>query len=223
MKYVLWVSGLVLVLLIGYVAWTSLELNPTPPSAPVVEEPVLSSYASSTLGFSISYPKAFSLDERYAYDQFGEKKLIHGVKFTIPSEMATGTNLTSDSYISVEQLPRAKNCTGDIYLTANVRAETITENGRVYSLATSSGAAAGNLYEEFVYALSGSSPCTAIRYFIHSGNIGNYLPAEASAQAGEEGSVREFDRATLLAEFDKIRRSLSLTASNTGDAPTEAL
>ena len=44
---------------------------------------------------------------------FGEKKLIHGVKFTIPMTMATGTNLSSDTHLSIESLPRAKNCTGE--------------------------------------------------------------------------------------------------------------
>ena len=40
----------------------------------------------------------------------------------------------------------------------------------------------------------------AVRYFIHSSNIGNY----------PEGAVREFDRQALLNQFDQIRRSLIL-------------
>ncbi len=158
-------------------------------------------YASSTMGISIKYPQSYTVDESYAYDQFGPKKLIHGVKFIIPLAMATGTNLSiQDTGISVEQLPRAKNCTGDIYLKANVKANTIIENDVRYSAATSSGAAAGNMYEEMVYALSGSSPCTAVRYYIHSSNVGDY----------GTGTIREFDRAALLETFDKIRRSLVL-------------
>jgi hypothetical protein len=82
------------------------------------------------------------------------------------------------------------------------------ENGAEYSVATSSEAAAGNLYEEMVYALSGISPCTAVRYYIHSSNIGNYAT----------GTI-EFDRAALLAAFDKIRMSLTL-GSTPASAPT---
>ena len=116
--------------------------------------------------------------------------------------MATGTNLSSfDTGISVESLPRAQKCAGDIYILENVRASEVVENGVTYSVATTSGAAAGNLYEEMVYALADSSPCTAMRYFIHSTNIGNYEP----------GAVQEFDKNALLTIFDEIRRSIVLT------------
>ena len=158
-----------------------------------------STYATTT--FSAVYQRDFTADDSHIYDQVNPKKPIHGVRFTIPLAMATGTNLASDTYLSVEQLPRAKNCTGDIYLAANVRPISLTENGINYSLATSSGAAAGNLYEEMVYALSGSSPCTAVRYFIHSTAAANYEP----------GAIREFDRAALLVAFDAIRASLTLS------------
>ena len=185
-------------------------LGSKPAPSPVVEQPVdtRSTYASSTLGLTLHYPQSYTLNDSYAYDAFGPKKLINGVKFTIPAEMATGTNLSSDSYVSVEWLPRAKSCTGDIYLKASVKARPVTDGGVQYSLATSSGAAAGNIYEEWVYAIPASSPCTAVRYFIHSGNIGNY-PA---------GTVREFDKAALIAAFDDIRHSLQLETAST--APT---
>ena len=156
-----------------------------------------STYATST--YSVVYPSDFSVNDAYAYDQFG-KKLIHGVKFTIPLSMATGTNLSSDTGISIEQLPRAKNCTADIYIPANVKPQPWSEGTVQYSMASTSGAAAGNLYEEDVYALSESHPCTAVRYFIHSSNIGNYTP----------GTVREFDHAALLTALDAIRRSIVL-------------
>ena len=187
----------------GLYAWKSLNNKIEVPAAPVTQEPVpaVDTYASSTLGFSISYPKGYTVNDSYAYDQFGPKKLIHGVKFTIPMEMATGTNLSSDTGISVEWLPRAKHCTADIYLTADVPALKLTDHGVTYSIATSTGAGAGNFYEEDIYAIASSSPCTAIRYFIHSGNIDNYPP----------GVVREFDRTALLKEFDKIRQSLTFT------------
>ncbi|MBI5456947.1 hypothetical protein HY969_04400 [Candidatus Kaiserbacteria bacterium] len=199
--------GLVVVLLLatgGVYVWMTLQPKPEPTPAPVTTpqpEP-LETYASSTLGFSIWYPKGYAVNELYAYDQFGPEKLIHGVKFTIPLTMATGTNLSAnDTGISVEWLPRAKTCTGDIYIPANVPAFNLTDGSVKYSIATTTGAAAGNFYEETVYALSSSTPCTAVRYFIHSGNIGNYAT----------GTVREFDRAGLVREFDKIRQSLKFT------------
>lgn len=192
--------GLAVIIVIagaGFYTWKAFGPKPAP-AAPVVAEDTRNTYATST--YSVKYPGDFALDAQYAYDQFGPKKLINGAKVTIPASMATGTNLSADTYVSVEQLPNAKNCTGDIYLIANVVARTISEGGVEYSSASSSGAAAGNLYEERVYALPNSTPCTAVRYFIHSTNIGNY----------PEGAVREFDRAALLSAFDKIRASLVL-------------
>ena len=168
------------------------------PSAQV-QTVATSTYATST--YSIVYPADFSLNDSYAYDTFGPKKLIHGIKFTIPETMATGTNLSSqDTGISVEQLPRAKNCTADIYITANIKAQKTSENGVEYSVASTSDAGAGNFYEEQVYALAGTHPCTAVRYFIHSTNVGNYSP----------DSIREYDRQALLQAFDAIRFSLTL-------------
>src|SRR3989344_5277443 len=180
------------------------------PQAPGVPTMATSTYATST--FSLIHPSDFVVNENYAYEGVPNKP-IAGVKFTIPETMATGTNLSSfDTGISVEWLPRAQTCTGDIYVLEDVKPYEITEGAVEYSVATTSSAGAGNFYEEQVYALVSSSPCTAVRYFIHSSNIGNYLPAEASAQAGDPGTIRAFDRSALLRAFDAIRRSLILTA-----------
>ena len=198
MKEILIAVALAVVLSVaGFYTWKVLG-SKAAPAAPQVAVDTRSSYATST--YSVKYPNDFILNAPYAYGAFGPKKPIYGAKFIIPGTMATGTNLSADSGVSVEQLPRAKRCTGDIYLQANVVARDIIENGTEYSFASSTGAAAGNRYEEDVYALATSSPCTAVRYFIHSAAIENF-PA---------GTVREFDRGALLTEFDKIRASLVL-------------
>ncbi len=173
------------------------------PTAPIVAtstDPLASwqTYATTTFGFK--YPMGYTLNASYTNDKVSPGKLIHGVSVTVPATVATGTNLSADSYFAVEQLPRANKCTGDIYLSANVQAVNQTIGGVEYSVASSSGAAAGNRYEEVVYAVASSSPCTAVRYYVHSTAIGNY----------PEGTVREFDRAALLSEFDKIRGTLQL-------------
>ncbi|MEK7600989.1 MAG: hypothetical protein AAB480_00450 [Patescibacteria group bacterium] len=199
-KYIIGAILIILVLGGGYYLLKAKGTGSAP--TPTVQQPATDTYATST--FSITYPAGYTADASYIYDQVNPKKPISGVKFTIPGSMATGTNLSSDTYLSVEWLPRAKKCTGDIYLAANVHPHSETFASTTYSVATSSGAAAGNIYEESVYALQGSSPCIAVRYFIHSGNIVNY-PAQ-----GEPGAVREFDRAALLSAFDTIRASLLL-------------
>jgi len=53
--------------------------------------------------FSIRLTQGMTPDATYTYDLTATKK-IGGVKFAIPSAMATGTNLSSDTYISVEEI-----------------------------------------------------------------------------------------------------------------------
>ncbi|MBI4093455.1 hypothetical protein HY417_00670 [Candidatus Kaiserbacteria bacterium] len=197
-KYIVGAIALVLIILAGYYAWQYESTPVTPPPPP---PPPSSTYATST--FSIAYPSSFLLDDTYAYDQF-EGKPVAGVQFMIPISMTEGTNLSSDTYLSVEWLPRAKQCTGDIFIVPNVKPFEFAVGSTTYSVATTTGAAAGNIYEEQVFAVEGSKPCTAVRYFIHSGNIGNY-PSEG------EGAVTEFNRATLFREFDSIRDALVLS------------
>lgn len=199
-KYIVGIVALLVIGAGGYYVWSGMGQEPAPvtPTPQIPTQVATTTYATST--YSVVYPQNFTKDEAYAYMGF-EKKPIAGVKFQIPLTMATGTNLSSDTYLSIESLPRAKNCTADIYIPADVKATQLTEGTVVYSVATSSGAGVGNLYEEYVYALSGSQPCVAVRYLIHSMAIGNF----------ESGAVREFDRSALLKAFDEIRRSLTLT------------
>lgn len=203
------VVTIIAVILIAAGVWYVVMREKAPAQEPVVETPVVTppatqSYASSTMGISFEYPSEYVLNAGYAYNKISATKLIRGVSVTIPMSMATGTNLSSDTYLSVEQLPNARKCSGDIFVLPNVKPQTLTEGGVEYSVATTADAAAGNLYEELVYAVSGSKPCTAVRYLIHSTNIGNY-PA---------GTVTEFDRAKLLSDFDTVRRSVIFTATS---------
>ena len=161
-------------------------------------------FASSTAGFSIRLPSGYATGEPYLYQELGPGKDIAGIKFTIAPSVASGTNLGADSYISVEHIPQVQDCTASLFL--DQQGETsatqmMTDGDTTYSVASSTGAGAGNRYFETVYALPGTNPCTAVRYFIHYGIIDNY-PA---------GMVQQFDQSALLATFDAIRRTLILT------------
>ena len=183
----------------AYYAWQAMSGSIVPPPPPPPSAPVTSTYATST--FSLVYPSEYSVDEEYTYDAF-KGKPVAGVKFSVPASISEGTNLSSDTGVSVEWLPRANKCTGDIYVLPNVRATSLVVGSTTYSVATTSEAAAGNLYEEQVFAIADSKPCTAVRYFIHSSNIGNFEP----------GVAVEFNRDALLREFDNIRDSLEFNA-----------
>jgi membrane-bound inhibitor of C-type lysozyme len=150
--------------------------------------------------FSIRYPSDYTLNSSYKYQELGEGKDITGIKLTIPASLVKGTNLSTDSYISVEEIPRSSVCSASSFVMEGSQVSTVTENGTQYSMAISSDAGAGNRYEETVYALPGTNPCIGIRYFIHYGAIENY----------PSGTVKQFDRQALVAQFDQIRRTLTV-------------
>ena len=162
---------------------------------PVEEVPTQTTrtYTSLGLGYSLTYPFAFMQSE-HTYDFSETKDIEGGFRVTISPETATGTNLGPDTYIAVEQLPNANNCTGDIYLRANVTASEVRDGSVTYSVASSTEETENGSIEEWVWALTESSPCTAIRYYISS----------TAADAETVG----FNRAALLREFEGIRRSL---------------
>ncbi len=167
-----------------------------------VGTPLPQVYSNSGDGFSLRLPGGYITDESYKYQNLGPGKEISGIKFVIPTATATGSNLSQDSYISAEEIPQTQDCNAILFLggvaggQAPIR--TLVDGDTTYSVASSTGAGAGNRYEETVYALPGTNPCIALRYYIHYSVFENYPP----------GTVREFDRAALLAQFDAIRRTL---------------
>jgi hypothetical protein len=121
-----------------------------------------------------------------------------GSSYTIPPTLAEGTNLSTDSYISYEESDSVS-CKPSDFLNGASEVEEVTDDGVTYLVAYSLAAAAGNRYDETVYVFKDYEPCNAVRYHIHYTEIGNY----------PEGTVREFDRAALVAQFDQIRRELA--------------
>ena len=192
----------ILIIIIGGVYFARTSHAPTVASVPAKTVPDLSqTYSNTAKGFSIKYPAGFTADNTYTYQELGPGKDISGVKFTIPRATAAGTNLGSDSYISVEEIPKAagktQSCTANLFLDVTA-AHTLVDGSTTYSVAASTGAAAGNRYEERVFAIPGASSCLAIRYFIHYSVFENY-PA---------GTIKPFDEQALLGQFDAIRHTL---------------
>lgn len=142
----------------------------------------------------------YTVDTSYVYSSLGPEKESKGVQFMIPESLTLSTNLSKDSYVSVEAVAATTSCMADIFLPNQITpSKTIVENGVQYSMANGGGAAAGNRYDETVYALQDSSePCVAIRYFIHWSVVENY----------PEGTISEFDKKALFGRFDSIRKAL---------------
>lgn len=201
---------------LGFLAWmfiqkkTSITYESPATSTPIVVAPQIPKPSASSMQtytdklFTIQYPTGYAVDTSYTYTNLGPNKTITGVKFTIPESFTTHTNLATDSYVSVEQVSQ-KTCSASLFL-ENVKAVDVTENGVAYSVASTTGAGAGNRYEETVYTLKTSNPCIAVRYMVHYGVLENY----------PQGTVAEFDRAGLLSQFDVVRKALVLKSSSTG-------
>lgn len=172
---------------------------------PVAQNDLSQVYSNSVDGFSIRIPSDYIVDESYSYQERGPGTDIPGIKFTIATSTATGTNLGTDSYVSVEEIPQANlpagGCNASLFLEYTTASSTVIDAGTTYSVASFTGAAAGNRYEEMVYALPGTNPCIAVRYLIHYGVIENY-PA---------GTIKQFDETALVSQFDSIRRTLIVT------------
>lgn len=158
-------------------------------------------YLSHKYSLALRYPPEYNVDSSYVYTQIGDKSGMRGIKFSIPETLASGTNLSPDSGISVEVLPKGASCSGSEFVYQGLVMDSLTDRGVDYSVVKTAQSAAGNLYEEIVYVIKESEPCTAVRYFLHSTQIANY----------PEGEVRQFDKRSLLKDFDIVRRSLSLT------------
>lgn len=166
----------------------------------------MQTYSYPPLGFSVKYPAGYMLDESYTYDQLGPEA-IPGIKVSVPQKLTDETNLSKDSGVSIEYFPNVPSCTASLFLYGQPQASVMNDGGTTYSTASVSGAGAGNLYEERIYALAGQNPCIAVRYFIHYTQLANY----------PEGTKKEFKKDELIAQFDTIRRSLTLK----NQTPTE--
>lgn len=197
-KYI-FIAFVVFVILVGY------TMPKKDLSAPLHKTEGMLSFTSTLYGFTIYYPKEYSIDEKYAYTvspALGPSVDVHGVSFTIPQALTTGTNLSADTKISVEAAPEGSVCEAKTFLGDRVRSQKVlTENGVTYSIATAEGVAAGNIYEETVSVPLDMPTCFGIRLFLHSGNIGNFEP----------GTVHEFDKAALVTTYEKMRASLTIT------------
>jgi len=158
-------------------------------------------YTNPTLHYSISYPEGWKIDPNYVSVSLGPDHEIKGVAFVIPENLARGTNLShNDTELSVESIPGA-NCKPSQFLDPAEHIRTLKADGRTYTTADSGDAGAGNRYDTMLFVVDGTSPCIAVRYFIHYTNVENYDP----------GTVKAFNRPALVKQFDAIRATLKLS------------
>jgi hypothetical protein len=186
-------------------AFAPIELDTardTQPSVPE-QETLLNTFTDPVRGFTVQYPVDFTAHTDYIYEVHQQNKqtvTIGGVKFVVPSFVSDTTNLSNDTYISVEEIPMQAVCSATQFLNNETTANSISDGGKMYSLASQSDAAAGNRYEEVVYAFPTPDACMGVRYFIHYSVLEKY----------PEGTKKAFEKESLIAQFDAIRRSLTI-------------
>jgi hypothetical protein len=170
------------------------------PIVPIPEEPAkTATYSSPQYHFRLTYPTGYSLDTNYVYQGLGPDKPIPGIKVSVPEAYVNGTNLSKDTGLSVEVMEGRTGCDASWFLANSTKGS--SESGSIsYNSAQNSEGAAGNQYQEYVWAATNSSPCTAIRYFIHTTNIQNYPP----------GTVKEYDDVKLMDDFAQMRQAFVL-------------
>lgn len=197
MKKTLMVAGLALIIIL-VAAWFFLRKEPIEAVEGIaIEAPKEGWTTYQRENYAVNVPESYVVDPSYQYQGLGSGAEIPGLAFTIPESMSAGTNLSSDTRISIETAEGE--CDAARFVPPGAQSRTVVEHDVTYSVAESGDAGAGNRYEEIVYALTGSVPCRVVRYVIHSTVVENYDP----------GTVTAFDRAALIAEFDEIRRSLT--------------
>jgi hypothetical protein len=193
--------GIVAVFVISII-WIAFGAHPGEKEASVpdsAEVPAGEVYKNQELGFEITLPEGFNFNKAYVNEDPQTGKSIHGVEFIIPPQLAKGTNLSLDSHIAVEKLTGAA-CDPSVFIPGITEFEVVSLEGRSYDFALKTGAAAGNRYEESVYVTEDKGNCYALRYLLHSTNIGAYDP----------GTVREFEREDILSLFDEIASTFKI-------------
>jgi hypothetical protein len=207
--------AVIVIIVAGMWYWSNRDtvVTPTPEPivlpTPIVTPPVTTStYTNDELNYSVTLPTKqastasetlYRVDTAYSYTKEPDT-VIEGIQFTIHGGLIGNTNLSKDTYLSIESLEDVDTCEAEAFISSDeVTSRTITDNDKTYSFATTTEGAAGNRYEEYVYAIPDSSPCIALRYYIHTTAIENY----------PTGTVTAYNKTTLLNTFDQIRRSLT--------------
>lgn len=155
-------------------------------------------YKSEIYKFGINLPSDFTVDENHRYEST-PMRTFPGVKFKIPLSLYDGTNLSSDSYVSVETSNDSiDSCISQVFLDSSELRGMVDINNQKYTIAYSLGAGVGNRYDETVYSTFAGGKCIGVRYYIHYSIIENY----------PKGKVKEFNEIELKKLFDSIRESI---------------
>ena len=157
-------------------------------------------YDNEEFGFTIGRPASSPVETSgfEAYLPLTQKPVVG---FALTPELFQGTNLIDAGvYIGAISDPTvAEKWDQPAADSGEQSAGTAEINGVSFAVFTSTGAAAGNIYDQKVYRTLRDGTCFEIVELLHSGNIGNY----------EEGTIVEFDKATFQGYLEAMVQTFS--------------
>ncbi len=214
MKTIFWIIVVIVIGVIGYFVYsTEIEIPVVVgPSATTTSEADLPQiipdvpsvkYTDPRYNFSIYYPSTATV-RAAGFDGYLPLTQTPVVAFTLNPDMFQGTNLSDAGvYVGATSTPAiVANCTnadqnsGETAATSSVTVGSVTFNEF-----DSTGAAAGNIYQEKIFRSVVDGSCLEFVELLHSGNIDNY----------PSGTVTAFDEAEFSGILDAMFNTLAVS------------
>lgn len=201
MKWLVWLIVLIVIIGGGWYLLSSsnnAQQIPAPTATTTAPADIIpgtpnETYSNTQLSFSIEYPATANATSSFStgYLPLTQTPVV---AIELPQSMFAGTNLSEAGvYIGATSSPAViTDCSQP--LQGESATSTVTIGGQSFAVFTSTGAAAGNIYQEKAYRTIQNGACLEIVELLHSGDIGNYPP----------GTVQQFDQAQFSDILDSI-------------------
>jgi hypothetical protein len=218
MKGILWVIVVLVVVFIGYTVYESqtagsvntvtvaTSTDSTTGDLPVIIPGTPSvMYSDPQFGFNIYYPSTTVL-ESTGFDGFLPLTQTPVIGLKLSPDLYAGTNLTEAGvYIGATTTPSiVSTCTDPMTSSGETEASsTVAIGGATFSVFNSTGAGAGNIYQEKEFRTVQSGTCFEIVELLHSGQIANY----------PSGTVTAFDETKFSGILDAMVNTFTFQQS----------
>ena len=216
MKTFFWIVIIIVIGVVGYFVYsTQIEVpvvvGPTATSTATADLPQIIpdipsvKYTDSRYNFSIYYPSTATV-RATGFDGYLPLTQTPVVAFTLNPDMFQGTNLAEAGvYVGATSTSTVvTNCTKPIENAGETEAtSSMSINGTTFSEFDSTGAGAGNIYQEKAFRTVIDGSCLEFVELLHSGNIDNY-PA---------GKVTAFDEAQFSGILSAMFETVAINAS----------
>ncbi len=216
MKVLLWTILVIVLAIVGYFVYESLEMVPVviaPPGSsatstadiPVIIPGTPSvKYMDPQYGFDIYYPSTSTLRDG-GFEGYLPLTQTPIIAFVLSPDLSAGTNLSEAGvYVGATSSPAmVSNCLSARPNSGEIAASsTIAISGMTFAQFDSTGAAAGSTYQEKIYRTLVGSSCLEFVELMHSSDIGNH----------PKSTVTPFDSAHISAILDAMMDTLTFSA-----------